>query len=513
MDRNFLPFLDSIGLSSSHSETLGTLLHDARNNGSDPAAILSVACQVARQSLGTDQVNSAPLNQTLVDENWSLSCVAEPYCIFLPRNADDVAKAIKIISYFQVRFAIRSGGHSPNPGWSSVGPQGILLDLQNLNDVSLSGDKRVASTGPGARWGSVVAELGAQNATVVAARHPHVGVGGLILGGGYHHTSSAFGLVADNVKNFEIVLSNGTIANVNLEENSDLFWALKGGGPNFGVVTRYDLHTIPVHEIWYQLAVYPPESASTILDIFAEWQMNEGSEDLRANLVLSMGLDAHLLALIYSAPAPANQTPSAFAPFSVLEPLQVITPAKSGTYATFDQDLAPFIDLSPARHDYRGVSSKVDAQLYKDVYNFWLKRAQGAREAVGANQTFVLQHVPSNIAAQGDAKGGNPLGIPHETHQWWTTLVDWAEEKDDEVARSVVIDTVDQWEKLGRERGLYLPFLYMNDAAREQNPIVRYGEENVKRLKEVSLKYDPSQLFQTLQNGGFQLSSALQLGT
>lgn len=76
-----------------------------------------------------------------------------------------------------------------------------------------------------------------------------------------------------------------------------------------------------------------------------------------------------------------------------------------------------------------------------------------------------------------------------------------------------MIDTVDQWEKLGRERGLYLPFLYMNDAAREQNPIVRYGEENVKRLKEVSLKYDPSQLFQTLQNGGFQLSSALQLGT
>lgn len=139
---------------------------------------------------------------------------------------------------------------------------------------------------------------------------------------------------------------------MNLEENSDLFWALKGGGPNFGVVTRYDLHTIPVHEIWYQLAVYPPESASTILDIFAEWQMNEGSEDLRANLVLSMGLDAHLLALIYSAPAPANQTPSAFAPFSVLEPLQVITPAKSGTYATFDQDLAPFIDLSPARSVY-----------------------------------------------------------------------------------------------------------------------------------------------------------------
>ncbi|KAI1451304.1 hypothetical protein F4805DRAFT_463934 [Annulohypoxylon moriforme] len=95
----------------------------------------------------------------------------------------------------------------------------------------------------------------------------------------------------------------------------------------------------------------------------------------------------------------------------------------------------------------------------------------------------------------------------------WTTLIDWAKEKDDEVARSVVIDTVDQWEKLGRKRGLYLPFLYMNDAAREQNPIARYGEENVNRLKEVSLKYDPSQLFQTLQNGGFQLSSASQLGT
>lgn len=84
-----------------------------------------------------------------------------------------------------IKFAIRSGGHSPNPGWSSVGDAGILIDLQRLNQISLSEDKKVASLGPGGRWGEVIDTLDAQGATIVGGRSPIVGVGGLILGGKY----------------------------------------------------------------------------------------------------------------------------------------------------------------------------------------------------------------------------------------------------------------------------------------------------------------------------------------
>ncbi|KAI0832152.1 Glucooligosaccharide oxidase [Hypoxylon sp. FL0890] len=504
MSAEILSFLGSIGLSSSQSQTLKGRYDAALSNGSSQSEILGVACQAAQESLGTAQVNILPLNLTLADENWSLSCVASPYCIVLPQSPDDVAKAIKIISYFKIKFSVRSGGHSPNPGWSSVGEDGLLLDLQRLNQISLSSDKKTCSLGPGARWGDVIATLGAQDATVLAGRNPLVGVGGLILGGGYHHTSPEYGTAADNVKNFEVVLSNGTIVNANRDENDDLFWALKGGGPNFGIVTRYDVFTIPVNEIWYQLAVYSPDQGFDILDRFAQWQLHEGSSDFKANIILSLGTDSHVIGLIYS--APSEQTPTAFTPYSALQPLQVVVPATNGTFASLNEAIAPFIPTEHMRHDYRGVSSLVDAQLYKDVYSFWLEKAVATRDAIGANQTFVLQHVPGNVAAQGIAKGGNPLGIHHETHQWWTTLVDWIKEDDDDVARSAAIDTVEQWKKLSQERGLSLPFTFMNDAGREQNPIAGYGEENVNRLKEISQKYDNSQLFQTQQNGGFLLA-------
>lgn len=82
-----------------------------------------------------------------------------------------------------MKFAVRSGGHSPNPGWSSIGSQGILIDLSKLSSVSLSSDGKVASVGPGLRWGEVTEALNPEKAVVLGGRLPSVGVGGLILGG------------------------------------------------------------------------------------------------------------------------------------------------------------------------------------------------------------------------------------------------------------------------------------------------------------------------------------------
>jgi FAD/FMN-containing dehydrogenase len=94
-----------------------------------------------------------------------------------------VSKIVKILHFFQVKFAVRSGGHSPNPGFSSIGKEGILVDLHKLNQVTLNNEKTVASVGPGGQWGDAISALDAQGATVIGGRIPNVGVGGLILGG------------------------------------------------------------------------------------------------------------------------------------------------------------------------------------------------------------------------------------------------------------------------------------------------------------------------------------------
>ncbi len=113
----------------------------------------------------------------------SQTCWAEPYCIIQPRDAADVSTALKIIGKLRVRFAVRSGGHSPNPTWSSVGNDGILLDLQRLDSVAVSDDGSFASVGSGAQWGNVYLALDSHKTMVVGARSPTIGVGGSILGG------------------------------------------------------------------------------------------------------------------------------------------------------------------------------------------------------------------------------------------------------------------------------------------------------------------------------------------
>jgi FAD/FMN-containing dehydrogenase len=90
---------------------------------------------------------------------------------------------LKLITVFQAKFAVRSGGHNANVGFGSVGQDGILLDLRGLDQVTFSGDKSVVNVGPGTTWGAVYTELEKHELTVVGGRVSDVGVGGLILGG------------------------------------------------------------------------------------------------------------------------------------------------------------------------------------------------------------------------------------------------------------------------------------------------------------------------------------------
>jgi hypothetical protein len=173
------------------------------------------------------------------------------------------------------------------------------------------------------------------------------------------------------------------------------------------------------------------------------------------------------------------------------------------------------------RHDYRGASSQIDADLYKSVYSVWKDEATAAHAATGANMTFVLQHISKNVVDRGNANGGNTLGLKPISQQCkftftinrmylmcegWTTLVDWNDPKDEDIARGVGIATTKKWEELSTARNLHVPFLYMNDASRDQSPLDTYPAANIKRMKTIAAKYDPFQVFQTLQNDGFLLS-------
>ncbi|KAI0179261.1 hypothetical protein GGR52DRAFT_589004 [Hypoxylon sp. FL1284] len=496
---NFGQFAHGLGLSTSDTANL----REKYSQADTPEQVTQVACLTALSSLGHSQVTTFPLNQTLVEINWSETCYAEPHCIVQPENSNSVSTILQIIRYYMVKFAIRSGGHSPNPGWSSIGGQGILLDMGKLNSVSLSSDRTFASLGPGARWLQVYEILDVEKAVVVGARVPDVGVGGLILGGGYSYTSNQFGLVADTVKQFEVVLSNGSIVNANIDENYDLFWALKGGGPNFGIVTRYDLYTIPTYEVWIEEQIYSTDQAFEVLAAFDQWQLG-GAIDEKSSIALAIALDIISVAFIYS--EPLSEPPSVFSPFKSIEPTTVAIPSSNITFARLAESVNSAFQSNRGRHDYRGCSTRIDSNMTQEVYRFWRERAVAVHESTGANQTFGIQHVGPSLVQKGVENGGNPLNLPSGSMQWWTTTVDWENAEDDDLVRSVAIDTTALFKKLARQRGLDVPFVYMNDAARDQNPLASYGPGSVERLKQISRSYDPDQVFQKLQNNGFLLS-------
>ncbi|KAK3314358.1 putative 6-hydroxy-D-nicotine oxidase [Apodospora peruviana] len=476
---------------------------EGKDNSSSIA--VNLACLAATVVLGSNVVDTTPLNQSQVDANWSQACWQEPGCIIRPGSAQDVSKTLIIINFFQVQFTVRSGGHSPNPGWSSIDKPGLLLDLSRLDEISVSSDKKIVALGPGRRWGDVIAALDPYGVTVVGGRIPNVGVGGLMLGGGFSHFSGEYGMAADNVMSFEVVLASGTITVASAEKNSDLFWALKGGGPNFGIVTRFELNTIPIHDIWYEVRIIASHNAYDVLDAFAAWQNGAGASDLKSTIAFLIGLETITLGLVYSKPSASR--PATFAVFDSI-PTIAIPVSTNGTVLSLTNALAGSINVAPARHDYRAVSTKIDAQLYKDVYTFWREKAAAIHAVTGANQTFTLQPAPANIALQGIAKGGNPMGIPSINHQWWTTLIDWEKAEDDETVRAVSISTEAKWKQLSRERGLEVDYLFMNDASREQNPLASYGAGNIGKLKAIARKYDPLEVFQRLQNDGFLLRKA-----
>lgn len=130
------------------------------------------------------------------------------------------------------------------------------------------------------------------------------------------------------------------------DQNDDLFWALKGGGPNFGIVTRFDLYTIPVLDIWGKVQIFSTDMAFELLEAFDEWQ-NDGASDIKSTVAFDISLDYITLGLLYS--EPTASTPTAFAPFDDLVPLEVTVPAINTTFSEVYTLLSATESTAPAR--------------------------------------------------------------------------------------------------------------------------------------------------------------------
>lgn len=228
------------------------------------------------QTSGTleEQLNSALfLPGTAEYENarsvWNATIDRRPAGVVPCRTAADVATAVSAASDHDLRIAVRGGGH--NIAGTAVADDSLMIDLTPMRRVEVIPDARIAQVEGGATWASVDSETQKFGLATPGGVVSSTGVGGLTLGGGFGWLSRRHGLAVDNLLEVEIVLADGCIVRASTSENTDLFWAIRGGGGNFGVVTRLNFR---LHEVGPQVLFGPTffqlDDAATVLTAYAE---------------------------------------------------------------------------------------------------------------------------------------------------------------------------------------------------------------------------------------------------
>jgi FAD/FMN-containing dehydrogenase len=200
-----------------------------------------------------------------------------PALIVRCADQDDVVAAVNFGRDEGLDIAIRCGGHN-GPGLGSV-DDGLVIDLSGLKTVSVDPDSATATIGGGCLVGDVDAATHEHGLAAPAGIISTTGAGGLMLGGGIGHLSRKAGLSIDNILGAEVVLADGSVVNANESENDDLYWAIRGGGGNFGVVTQLKLRLHPISTVVAGPMFWDLDNTADILKWYREFILN-APEDL-----------------------------------------------------------------------------------------------------------------------------------------------------------------------------------------------------------------------------------------
>ncbi|KAK2592792.1 hypothetical protein QQS21_009496 [Conoideocrella luteorostrata] len=233
MMKSLLPWATTFILSNLWTQCL------ADNTGSKQDRLKSCL-----QSKGVEAVAQGSEKFSSAISSWNLRLKFNPVMVVVPKSTDQISAAVACGESSEVRVTAKSGGHS----FGSYGLGGedghLLIDLAGMNQVKLDNGSHVAKVQPGARLGHVATELFNQGRRAFAhGACPGVGVAGHVLHGGYGYFSQTHGLALDWLTGATVVLGNGSVVHCSKDENKDLFWALRGAGSSFGIVSELEFNT------------------------------------------------------------------------------------------------------------------------------------------------------------------------------------------------------------------------------------------------------------------------------
>ncbi|MDX1515642.1 MAG: FAD-binding oxidoreductase [Woeseiaceae bacterium] len=232
---------------------------------------------------------------------WNGMHDKRPALIVRAATTEDVCDAVTFANERSLLVAVKGGGHSW-PGKSTC-DGGMMIDLSGMNDVAIDTDRSTAAAGGGALLNNLDTASLEHGLVTTAGVVSHTGVGGYTLGGGFGRLNRKFGLTIDNLLGVEIVTADGTARTATADNEPDLFWAVRGGGGNFGVVTRFDYQLHPFdRNVLSGMVVWPIEQAREVLNFYADWYLGL-SDDLYvgpAMLTMPDGMSVIAMEVVYA---------------------------------------------------------------------------------------------------------------------------------------------------------------------------------------------------------------------
>ncbi|KAJ7472445.1 FAD-binding domain-containing protein [Mycena galericulata] len=256
-----------------------------------PANITAVCQEIAQQVSNASAVFYPGSSEYAADifHDSASSSTQESVCSVEAGTARDVGLILQLVGSTRTPFA--GGGHAWNPGFSST--TGVQIAMSRFNTVIYSKTSQYGKDAPngtvtfgaGLLWNDIYAALDPFNITVVGGRVVGVGAAGFLLGGGYSFFSNQYGMAVDNILAFDIVKPDGTESTVTASSDPDLFWALKGGLNNFGIVTAFTMRAIPYTRVWGALVAHvnQAEAYKSAFEVF-----NATSKDPKAAMLFGL---------------------------------------------------------------------------------------------------------------------------------------------------------------------------------------------------------------------------------
>jgi len=414
-----------------------------------------------------------------------------PAVIVQPANAGDVMTAVRFAGDNDLTVAVRGGGHSV-PGFGTC-DDGVVIDLSGMRGVRVDPMTHSARVSGGATWGDLNAATYPFGLATTGGIISTTGVGGLTLGGGIGYLARGLGLALDNLLAADVVTGDGSFHVASEKDDADLFWAIRGGGGNFGVVTSFEFRLSPVKDIYGGPMFYELDRAGDLFTFYREF--------------------------IADAPEQFGGFPA----YQIAPPLPFIPEERHGkTHALMvacwagdldqgERVLKPFHDLAPVVAEmvgpmpYPALNSAFDALYPPGLRHYWKAnfvkeltddaiRAHVEHGSKVPELTSTMHVYPINGACHRVAP--ESTAFAYRDANFATVIAGmWPDAKDDAANIAWVRDYYDATAPLSEEGG-YINFMAEDD----QDRIRANYKGNYDRLTEIKRRYDPGNLFRHNQN-------------